>query len=375
MKDFSEILERKIGVKNISEILSTIPNNVIAPLLIEVFRNRSKKTKAVDLLRLYEEKEKFYGISPISQKEIIKFQNEFYDVLPLKFKDVECSPILPLGANSVITNLSQDKLMSTTRNSEVSGDPTTALAFYAASIRKKLAKEKETINDEVNLATIQRVLRMQPFDYSKGYMQHFNLIGIITSRRTSNYTDFISSVLKEHILLWCSFIEKLNKSTYEFKNVNIYISNLKITEKIIEHNKINRSEVFLNTGEIDYDFFKKYNIKFPEKCKSIYDLDEDIIETYGLKNIINQMKKVEDNLFSSIENYDISIEYRFNRIKGLGYYKDYCIHIFSDNNEGKEEQLSDGGSVNYIENLLSDKKEVAFTSGFGAELIQRLYKK
>lgn len=376
-ESLEEILASKIGTPNLIEILSYTPPYKLIPILIESYRKRAEQITPQELLKTYDSKKDFYGISEFSQREIIHFQKLFYDVLPRSFDDVEFSPISPLGTNSVMTSLSQNKLLSTIRNSEVVGDPTTYLALEAASRRKELSKRKETFYNKVKLGTFHRVLRMQPFDKTKGYMQHFNLLGIITAERTSHYTKYISSVLVEHLEIWMNFINHLKHNDYIFNDISICISNNKIIEAIIKKDNLAREDIIKNTGSEEYDFFESFNIEFPKTVESISEVRNDLIEKYELGSVFNQMLQIEKflNEHFSIKYPNVNITFDFNRIRGLGYYKDYCIHIFATNSTGRREQLSDGGSVNYLQLLLSDKKEVAFTSGFGAELIQKIFKK
>ncbi len=62
------------------------------------------------------------------------------------------------------------------------------------------------------------------------------------------------------------------------------------------------------------------------------------------------------------------------RKAGLGYYNGICFHIYSNVNDNKI-QLSDGGVSDWCAQLLSDHNEQTVTSGFGAELILKLFGK
>lgn len=72
---------------------------------------------------------------------------------------------------------------------------------------------------------------------------------------------------------------------------------------------------------------------------------------------------------------NVSFSFDFNRKAGLGYYQDLCFHIFAKNNDGRSIQLSDGGTVDWVAKFLASDKERTFTSGFGSELIQKLFLK
>lgn len=150
-----------------------------------------------------------------------------------------------------------------------------------------------------------------------------------------------------------------------------------ILERLIKFNQLDRNEIAKRSGEEDFDFISSYSLDFPKEISSINEIEEEIIEKYNLKKVINQAKIIEDEVINKLKvKYPkIKVCFDFNRIAGIGYYKDYCLHIYSENYENKRVQLSDGGAVNYIEKLISDNKECAFTSGFGAELIHKIFKK
>lgn len=381
MKELAEnspiekILTEKLGIPNLIDILGETPLYKLTPILIEGAKRRAASITPQELLRIYDSKLDFYGVSSFEQREIVEFQNNFYSVLPETFESVEVSPICPLGTNSVITNLSQNKIMSTTRGSEVVGDPTTCLILECASRRKKFAKKEETLFKRVDLGTFQRVVRMQPFDKSKGYMQHFNLLGIATAARENKYYDFVSKVMLEHLTIWIDFIDHLNNNGYTFENISVNISNTKILEAIIENASLPREMIALNSNNEDFDFLKHFNIDIPNEVSSMYEISPETIEEFGIEKIVSQMLLFEKDVLNVLqEKYpNVNFCFDFNRVAGIGYYKDYCLHIYATNKSGRRVQLSDGGSVDYIEKLLSDKKEYAITSGFGAELIQKLF--
>jgi hypothetical protein len=371
-----DLLAAKAGVPKLVDILSDLPPYKITPILIKISKERVKKISPPDLLKAYDAKLDFFGVSCLSQDEILKFKRTFYSILPEHFDSVEISPIAPLGANSVITNISQDKVMSTTRGSEVVGDPTTSLILEAASRRKKYAKSNN-FDRKVDLATFHRVLRMQSFDKSKGYMQQFNLLGMASAGKDKNYQKFVAEVFLEHISILLEFVNELNDSYYCFRNVTVKISSTRILENIINSLDISREEITKNSNNESFDFFKNYGVEIPNEVLTVDELSESLAEKYNLTEVISKMKYIEENLLEALRmKYpDVNVKFCFNRVAGIGYYRDYCFHIFAENDQGRNVQLSDGGSVDYVAKLVSDKKEYAVTSGIGAELVQKLFMK
>jgi len=204
-----EKMEDKSGIPNLSEILAEKPLRDLNPIFIKAFRERATKRNPNEILNDYESKKEFYGVSSIDQRELIKLELAFYSVVPKKFNAVEVSPISPFGLNSVITKVSQDISLSTIRGSEVVSDPTTPLALECATRRKQMLVNDDTRMNLVNLATTQRVLRLQPFDKDKGYMQHFSLFGLCSGGRDQGKESFMINSTIEHISVWLDLVRHL----------------------------------------------------------------------------------------------------------------------------------------------------------------------
>ncbi len=370
-----EKMEEKSGVPNLSEILAEKPLRNLNPIFIKAFRERAAKRNPNEILNDYESKKEFYGVSSVDQRELIKLESAFYAVVPEKFNAVEVSPISPFGLNSVITKVSQDISLSTIRGSEVVSDPTTPLALECATRRKQMLVNDDTRMNLVNLATTQRVLRLQPFDKDKGYMQHFSLFGLCSGGRDQGRESFMIDSIIEHISVWLDLVRHLQNNGHSFDNISVNLSDIKVLEQLITKLSIPREEINKNSLNENFDFFKEYNIDLPREVASMQEIEIEILERHGLGNMTSYLTALEQRILQPLrEKYpEVRFCFDFARKAGLGYYQKACFHIFASNSEGRNIQLADGGTVDWLEKLLSSKKERATTSGFGAELIQKLF--
>lgn len=370
-----EKMSEKVGVPNLVEILAEKPLRDLNPIFIKAFRERTSNINPNEILQDYESKKEFYGVSSIDQRELIKLESAFYTVVPEKFHAVEVSPISPLGLNSVITKVSQDISLSAIRGSEVVSDPTTSLALECATRRKKQLVNEDTRMELVNLATAQRVLRLQPFDKNKGYEQHFTLFGLCTGGRDKGDASFVVDSTIEHISIWLDLIKHLNGGGYTFDNISVNLSDIRVLEKLITTLSLPREEINKNSFNEDFDFFKEYNIRIPKEVSSMQEINTELFEQHGLGDKIDYLSALEQRVMQPLkEKYpEVNFCLDFARKGGLGYYQNVCFHIFASNFNGRNMPLADGGSVDWLEKLLSDSKERAFTSGFGAELVQKLF--
>jgi hypothetical protein len=61
------------------------------------------------------------------------------------------------------------------------------------------------------------------------------------------------------------------------------------------------------------------------------------------------------------------------RKQGRGYYGQLCFKIFATPSKGREQELVDGGDVNWTQKLLNNAKERLIISGCGSERLCELF--
>lgn len=365
----------KLGTPFLAEELVKAAWRDVQPILIKVMRERVQKKSPTQLLTEYESKPEFYGVSSIDQRSLHEFIVHFYVTLPESYRVTELAPIAPLGLNALLSQVSQDISLSSIRASEVVSDPTTQLALHCAHERKKMLPDEDKLHAAVRLATMHRVLRLQPFDRSKGYLQHFRLIGLCSGGRDVGHATFFVEHIIEHISVWLAFIDHLGRNGYLFRNVAVKISDIRVAEALIE--KLNLDREMINRHSLDeaWDFFESCNIVFPKEVTAVEEIPERAIKTYGLDDLVRSSKLAEKRILDPlrIRYPHVHFGFDFARKAGLGYYEHLCYHIFAETMDGRCVQLADGGSVDWLSKLLSSKKERMVTSGFGCELIQNLF--
>jgi hypothetical protein len=139
-------------------------------LLLEVARTQAAKRRPADLLAQFLS-DPTVGPSSFDGRLLARLDllaldaAEGYDALLL-------SPVAPLGTNSVVAPTSQDRTLSTTRTTEVVSDPTNVLALTSAARLRAAPKQN------VRLATVHQILRMQAISRESGRSQHFRLFAL-----------------------------------------------------------------------------------------------------------------------------------------------------------------------------------------------------
>ena len=364
-----------LGSPHLASSMSQAAWRDVQPVLIRVMRDRALRGQITDLLSDYEEKFGIYGTSKTDQRTLHEFTGHYYAVLPQAYQVPELAPTTPLGLNALLTQVSQDITLSSIRMSEVVSDPTTALALHCASLRKSLLPIPDRKLEPVHLATMHRVLRLQPFDQTKGYMQHFRLFGLCSGGRNTQTGSFNVNSIKEHISIWLDLISRLDCNGYKFNHPEVLISDVGMLETLIQHHNIDRDVVNRHSLDDEFDLFDYFGVTLPKEIESLDQLSSETVAEHGLTKHVNTLKLTEDQILRPLRAKYPSVKFGFDlaRKAGLGYYTQICYHVFAKNRSGRRVQLADGGDTDWLTKLLSSKKERMVTSGFGCELIQALF--
>src|SRR5712664_2223777 len=201
-------IERDSGVPHLADILSDrIAPTDLQSLLLEVYARRAKTRNPRALLDDHVSN-RFTRPSTSNPNRLLEWDQIAFSKLPKLFRHVELSPVCPLGTASVLSPISQDWTVSTSRNSEVVSDSTNVLALECA-VRRREQKNRSTDNaPSVHLATSHRLLRGQKISPRPGVLQHFRLFSLCSAGRDSGNLRFETEALLLHIGF---FITAFNK--------------------------------------------------------------------------------------------------------------------------------------------------------------------
>jgi len=90
---------------------------------------------------------------------------------------------------SAVAPVSQHRVVSTIRGTEVAADPTAGLALEAARRRRDLLRANPRSAEHVRLAATQRIVRAQRFDHPEAFA-HFKILGLVTAGRDTGSLAF-----------------------------------------------------------------------------------------------------------------------------------------------------------------------------------------
>ena len=373
-----KILERILETSGDPNLLKALTEKIsmrdLQSLLLAVYRDRVDQIKIPDIKKQYQEN-RFVQPCDISQREFLMFDNLAYSILSEEFLPVELSPVNPLGLNKVLTKISQNTILSTLRNIEVIADVGTALVLEYMKRRELLTGSLKG-NTSINLATSQRVIRLQQFTKESGFTPHFRIFALCTGGKDTGYENFKIEELTKHIAFYLDLLRLLNENGYRTTEINVTFADIRIMEKMMDCFCVDRKEVMRNTQNPLFRPFKLYSIELPEIVGDISEISIKDIERYQIKKNISLLTKIQEKSLNVLRTRYPNVNFSFDleRGAGIGYYQDLCFKMTAKNSKNQEFPLVDGGFLDWAQKLLTDQRERLLISGFGSELFCRNFK-
>jgi len=302
---------RETGAANLLDILvDRLTPSDLQSLLLEVYRQRAAKQTAATLLSSYE-RSRFVRPSPVSPRALIEVDRLAFSLAAPLFEPLELAPVCPLGTNSVVAAVDQNKAIATIRNTELVSDSTNVLALECAARRRRYLRAPGQSRERVRLCASHRLLRPQnatgPATFS-----HFRLFGLCTAGRDEGSYRFEVESLAEQIGLYLRLFSALPASGFDMRSPRV-----------------------------------------------------DITDLGGGARQEALRASVIEPLAAQFPHIQIALDPR--RSSGRNYYTGVCFAIYAKDRADVEYMLVDGGFTNWTQQLLSNRKERLLISGIGTE--------
>jgi hypothetical protein len=195
---------RDAGIPDLLDVLAErLPGSDLQSLLLEVFRARSARRSAADLLA-QRGRDETASPAPVDARRLHEVERLALSAAE-GFAAVALAPVSPLGLNTVLGAIDQNNALATARGTEVLADPTTALALEAALRRR----DGEPV---VRMCCVDRVLRLQPFPGE--FTPHFGLFSLVTAGRSQPGHAFELEALREHVAILLRLLAALAELGY-----------------------------------------------------------------------------------------------------------------------------------------------------------------
>lgn len=277
--------------------------------LIELFHKKANELKSHNVFSNFQSNQ-YVKSSSLDPLLVAKFDVVAFELLPKEFQRIELSPLSPFGVCSSLATVSQKKVISSIRNTEVTADATNVLCLEAAIQRKKILIEKEELNRTINLAASHRVVRMQP-TINKEHTPHFKLFNLCSAGKDTGNKKFEIQSAILHLEYYISLLYK-TLDWSKTKEVEIRLLNY------------NKSNTLIKSG---------------------------ILRHFASRPL--------EKIHFMVDQKDSS---------GVNYYIDLRVMINITNSKKQKFHIIDGGYTDWTRKILSNKKERVFTSCIGTEL-------
>ena len=195
----------EIGDGSLLDKLDALQPSDLQPLLLEVFGRLSGKTAPAGLLREYRQN-RFVKPAGLDAVSYLKLELELLvSAQESGFLPVLLSPAGLLGSCSAMAAVSQNKVLSALRGTEIMADPTNMLALHAAD--KLFSREWSNMDRAVHLCAASRVARAQGME-KPGLLTHFGIYGMVSSGRDSGSYRCETGLLEKHIAFYDAFFRR-----------------------------------------------------------------------------------------------------------------------------------------------------------------------
>ena len=178
-----------------------LPGTDLQTLLLAVARARAGRRTTADVMRQWR-RDRFVRPAASDPRLVAAVEARLWRLLPAEFAGIELSPVTPLGTCSAVSPVSQNRVVSTARSSEVVSDSTNVLAIEAAARRRGQPR-----HGRVDLAACHRQLRAQAF--GPGAAAHFRLFALVSSARDTGSGRTEASMLTRHLAFWMDVLDDL----------------------------------------------------------------------------------------------------------------------------------------------------------------------
>jgi hypothetical protein len=308
MNKIVERIEREAGIPDLVAILAQrLAPTDLQSVLLEVFRVRARSLRPAEVLSSFETN-RFVRPSPVSPTRLLQWDETALSHLPTDFEALALSPVTPLGTSSAVASVDQNWAVSTARNTEVVSDPTNVLALECAVRRRELLRADPASTIPVHLAASHRLVRAQRYD-SPLSATHFASFVLCSAGRDQPGRLFGLTSIGLHIRFYLSALR-----TFLGQAAPLAVT-------LTDFSRESRNDM----------------------------LEAKLLAPLRLE--FGQLRCVVDD----------------GRSAGRGYYPGLCFHIYATTPRGQPLELVDGGSVDWMGKLLSNRKERLVISGLGSE--------
>jgi hypothetical protein len=192
-----------------------LPASRLWSLLLEVAETRAAGRRPSDLVGQWD-RDRFVQPAMIDQRSLLEVDQHLLAAAP-SFEAIELSPVAPLGVCSVMGHVSQNKVLSALRGTEVVSDPTNVMALECA---RRLRSDPATV---VRLATSHRCVRAQEIPKRPGLTANFRIFCLVSAGLERRNHAFLVEAVAEHMTTMLHALDRLEQHGFVFRDRRITV--------------------------------------------------------------------------------------------------------------------------------------------------------
>jgi len=375
----SRITNRIVAASGMPRLLSLLAGELSASdlqsLLLSVYQERVRSVREPDTLARWC-RNPLTAPSGVDARLLNTFDRAAFAAAD-GFEAVDLSPVCPLGTTAVLGGIDQNNVLTAIRNVEVLGDSIPAMALECA--RRRRDRTGRAAQPPVRLCSSQRVIRLQPFDYS-GFTPHFRLFGMVSSGRDTGSNAFEVRHFGEHIRFYLRLFRALNAEGFSLAEPLVEISDLGISEALLTAAGITREEIRASVRAHIPDgsarLLEGRGLALPAAITDPAAELKELARDRRAEPLVARLALIREQVFEPVRSEYPEAICRFNlaRLEGMGYYAGLCLRISPLTPDGNRHHIIDGGLTDWTARLLQDRKERFLTSGIGSEFVCRRYR-
>ena len=270
------------------------------------------------------------------------------------FEVVTLPPVAPAAVNAVLGGLDQNLSVATVRGGEVLADPTSSLALEVA-LRRRGGERRPA------LAANARVLRMQ--QPPAGWRRHFALFALASGGAVEPEDGFTVAALGAQLAVYLGMLERLRAGGHPVGRVTVELSDPAALGGRCRENGVDVLDLAAEWragGREPEAILDDAGIRVPRFAEAA---------PAGWERLERMAAQVLAPLAERFP--DARLGFRPGRLHAVGYYRGVSLNVDAVLG-GREYSVADGGTVDWTQRLLSDRRERLLVSGIGTERIARL---
>ncbi len=302
---FRDRLLRESGINDIVECLTErLSPSDLQSLLLQVYSNVAARSTPRKVLEQFE-RDRFVRPSIVDPRVLGELDRMAWSLLPPEYQPIELSPLCPIGSCSAVATVSQNKVVTTIRNTEVVSDNTNVLALECATRRRKNPAAS------VFLASSHRLTRAQGLPGPRTWA-HFRLLSLCAAGRDRGSYSFVLESVLSQVSFYLRYFDALAQLGWGITAPRVAVTDM-LDGKL--------------TPRIEQQLIAPLQKAFPHAA----------------------------------------IAMDPTRRSGRGYYDCFCFKLYLTDPTGVEMEVGDGGDVPWTQKLLSNAKERLVISAIAQE--------